>query len=417
MSNSNFIGYKIPIYPDESQINEFNKYFGACRYTYNLCIDLQESYYQENKNTDNRKSLSFYDMNNKLTALKKLKEFSWLNDFDSTSIKLTAKDCYNAFKRFFSGQNRFPNYKSKKKSKFQFPIRSDRIEIADSYIRIPSIGIVNCYNTFPELNGNGRKEVSKGTFIQYKNARISYDNVNYWLSVSVIKSDTMNTNSFKNHNNEDFINKESSEPIGIDLGCKGYNWIVDSSGERISLPNFYKEEKKIRKFNKKLNRQLRENSKQRESSCGRTKNEQKTIKEINKYHNKIVNKRKNKTHEYCKSLINKKPKSIVLETPSVMDMLITDRTKACNKEKNRRNYKVIISALYETSMIIYNTVSSVGIPVIHADKEYPSTQLCSCCGYRQNIGSRKIYKCPICGNKIDRDLNASINISKLGYDI
>ena len=412
MSN-NFIGYKIPIYPDENQCMEFNKYFGTCRFVYNLCIDLQENHYNENKNSDNRKSLTFIDINNKLTALKKLDEYSWLNECDSTSIKLIAKDCHRAYENFFNGQSKYPNHKSKKKSKMQFPVRSDRLEITDSWVRIPSIGTVSCYNTFPELNGNGRKDVVNGIYVDYQNARISYDGVNYWLSVTTTKSDIRNTNSFKNHNTEDFLIKEYSEPIGIDLGCKGNNWIVDSSGERISLPDFSKEEKKLRKFNKKLNRQLRvNNKKQREPSC-RTKNEQKTIKEINKYHKKIVNKRKNKTYEYCRTLIDKKPKAIVLETPSVMDMLITNKTKMCNKEKTRRNNKVLSAALYETSNIIHRTVSSNGIPVIYAEIDFPSSQLCSYCGYRQKIGSKRIYKCPNCGNVIDRDFNASINLSKL----
>ena len=351
------------------------------------------------------KVLTFYDMNNKLTALKTTDEYNWLNEFDSTSIKQTANDCHRAYDNFFNGQSKHPNRKTKKKSKMQFPVRSDRLEITDSWVRIPSIGKVSCYNTFPELNGNGRKDVVNGTYIDYQNARVSYDGINYWLSVSTTKTDIRNTNSFKNHNTKDFLIKEASEPIGIDLGCKGFNWIVDSSGERISLPDFSKEEKKLRKFNKKLNRQRRVNSiKQRETSC-ESKNEQKTIKEINKYYKKIVNKRKNKTYEYCRILIDKKPKAIVLETPSVMDMLVSDKTKMCNKEKARRNNKIMLSALYETSNIINRTVSSNGIQVIYADTDFPSSQLCSCCGYRQKIGNRRTYKCPNCGNVIDRDLN------------
>ena len=56
-----------------------------------------------------------------------------------------------------------------------------------------------------------------------------------------------------------------------------------------------------------------------------------------------------------------------------------------------------------------------GIPVIYADPHYPSSQLCSCCGYRQDIGRKNIYRCPECGNIIDRDFNAAINLAKLAY--
>ena len=69
------------------------------------------------------------------------------------------------------------------------------------------------------------------------------------------------------------------------------------------------------------------------------------------------------------------------------------------------------AALYETTMIIEQKAISNGINVIRADGQFPSSQICSCCGYRQNIGEKKIYKCPECGIEINRDLNAAINLA------
>ena len=88
--NDNYVGYRIKMYPTEEQKKTFEKYFGACRFVYNLGIDLQEEHYEASKNDDSvkYKTLSHYDLINKLTSLKKEDKYYWLNDFDSTSLKL-----------------------------------------------------------------------------------------------------------------------------------------------------------------------------------------------------------------------------------------------------------------------------------------------------------------------------------------
>ena len=58
-----------------------------------------------------------------------------------------------------------------------------------------------------------------------------------------------------------------------------------------------------------------------------------------------------------------------------------------------------------------------GISLLIANRFYPSSKLCSCCGNKKNDLKLKdrIYKCDNCGITIDRDFNASINLSN--YDI
>ena len=133
---------------------------------------------------------------------------------------------------------------------------------------------------------------------------------------------------------------------------------------------------------------------------------QKTIAYINKYYKKITYSRQNAIYEYCNKLLEEKPKAVVLESIRVKSFIM---------HENRRNSQIIDAALYNTSEIISRKMSSNGIPVIYADPNYPSTQICSVCGNRQKIGKSQIYKCPICGTEIDRDLNAAINLSRLAY--
>ena len=81
-----------------------------------------------------------------------------------------------------------------------------------------------------------------------------------------------------------------------------------------------------------------------------------------------------------------------------------------------RKNKHLSHSLQEASIstfkqMLINKAESVGIEVILADKFYPSSQICSNCGNRKPIKlSERIYKCPVCGLEIDRDLNASINL-------
>lgn len=56
------------------------------------------------------------------------------------------------------------------------------------------------------------------------------------------------------------------------------------------------------------------------------------------------------------------------------------------------------------------------IPIILADRFYPSSQICSNCGNRQQIGRAAVYKCPECGLVMDRDFNAAINLKNLAND-
>lgn len=420
-----YVGYKIRLNPTAEQIQIFNKYFGMRRFVYNLGIDLQEANYLD-ESTDHH-LLSAFTLNKMIVQMRKTDTLKWLNDFDLASIRLALTDSVNAYMMFFNkhSANRRPVYKSKKKSKKTFSVRASRIAISEKFIRLPSIGFVKVYDKIPiEIIGNGNKNLNNANYLRYLNTRISFDGLYYYLSFSLPKDDTHNIHSYSKYGgNEEYVERESTESIGIDLGCKGYNWIVDSAGNRVELPDFSKEERKLKGLHKKFARQLRTNAKKKRKPSfkqnkpvlyERTKNEQKTIAKINKYYKRIKNRRKNKVYEYCKTLLELKPRSVVLESLKESDMLINDNSKRCNAQKQMFNHNIQMSALYETSNIISRTLGCNNIPIIFADREYPSSQICSCCGYQQKIGRKRYFRCPQCGSVIDRDYNASLNLASLG---
>lgn len=411
----NYVGYKIKLNPTKKQELLFNRYFGIARYVYNLGINI----HKENYNNTS-KALSFYELNNKFTKLKKLSDYNWLNQFDSTSMKLVLKDVILAYRFFFDGMCNYPKYKAKKSSKKQFPIRSERVSIRDDYIFIPSIGKVSFNNSYGEsIIGVGDTRINF-KHLKFTDCRIIFNGIYYYLTFSLPKDKTHQVNSYKLYGgNQTWQNTSYSNAIGIDLGLGNYKWIKDSVGNVVVRPDSKRYKRRLKHLHHKFNRQLKANSRnprlsEQMHSKEWTKGMQKTITYINKYYKKITNARRNTVYNYCNSLLDLKPSAIVLESISTRKMTKNDNIDCIIHSKNRNN-QLIDAALADTVTIISRKMSSNGIPVIFADPNYPSTQICSVCGHKQKIGKAQIYKCPVCGTEIDRDLNAAINLSRLAY--
>ena len=417
------VGYKVRLFPTKEQEHLFYEYFGMSRFVYNKCIDLQEEHYKNHKDDEDFNRLSNYTMNMIFTDLKKEDKYSWLCNYSTDSMRGAIKDCSRAYELHKKNPKhyKYPKYKSKLKSTKQFSVRSDTMSILDNYIRLPSIGMVKYCNSYgEEIISTGYKKGYKSLkYICYYNARVSFDGLYFYLSFSILKDQEHQPNSYYNYyNNEEWQEQESSEAIGIDVGLKNEKWMVDSTGTKVERPNSDALNKKInrleRKYQRQKNTNLKKNSSFMEQHPNGSKNMQKTRTKINKCYKKITNRRRNVVHEYACSLLKKKPKAVVMESISVRDI-------EHSYVKDIGYHKKIIyrmskdAALRESTKIIELKMKTNGIPVIRADREFPSSQICSCCGNRHNIGRAKYYRCPNCGAVIDRDLNAAINLSRLAY--
>lgn len=429
-----YVGYKLKLLINKDQNEQLYKYFGVCRFVYNLGISIQEKYYKKCLEENNPYSLlSFFELNNEFTKLKNSDEYDWLLSYDSTTIKLVLKDVKNAYDRYFKHFTNHPKLKKKKYTSQSMPIRPERLTINKDSIRVPGLGkIMLISSTKDECIGTGNKGSENLPHKKYVNPRIVYDGCDYWLSFSMEKSEECNIeiNSCKRFkNNEVWQNKEFTEPIGIDRGCKKNNWIVDSRGNTISKPNLRKEKKKIKKYSKKFTTKEKINDmkvlgKKTNSTIANdakrvnrdyTKNEKKILKKLNKAYKKATNKKLDVIHNYVCSIIQEKPSCIVLEDLNTSDMLINKAEDVAYIHRKCHNKIVTESMIYTMGKIIERKAVNNGIPVMYADKEFPSSQLCSSCGYRQKIGLSRVYKCPCCGNVIDRDFNAALNLRNLAY--
>lgn len=411
---NDFVGYKIKLYPTEYQVHKFNEYFGACRFIYNYCINLQEKWLQKAKDGE-YKTLTYFKYSDEIIRLRNTDKYSWLKQYNLESLRYVARDVVFAYSLYLNTDHNKPKFKTKKNYRQSFPIRSDRLSIDENFAKIPSIGYVYIKNAhFPNIIGSMIRKNT--TYVQYIGARIIYDGCDYYLTFRLRKNDNTQPNSYDKYNNIFYTGKRKSNPIGIDIGCSKNNWIVRSDGEITSLPNVTKEEKKVTLLHSKFMHKYKINGEKTNRQL--SNNELKLLYKINKYSKRITNKIKNEIYCTAHSIMANKPEYVVLEDINVKDMLMS--TKKCNWSRDRINafnHNILLHMPYTVREIITRTANTAKVPVIIADKQYRSSQICSNCGNYYPIGSSKTYKCPHCGFVINRDINAAINLSRYNNKI
>ena len=165
--------------------------------------------------------------------------------------------------------------------------------------------------------------------------------------------------------------------------------------------------KKLEKQKRRLQRSISrsyEKNKKGESYC-KTNNVIKKEKLLLKRNHRLTNIRKNYLNQTISEIINRKPRFICIEDLNVSGMM-----------KNRHLSKAVQEQrfFWFRKQLEYKC-SDKGIQLIVADRFYPSSKLCSCCGnIKKDLKlSDRVYRCE-CGNMIDRDFQASINLKTYG---
>lgn len=226
------------------------------------------------------------------------------------------------------------------------------------------------------------------TDCKYSNPRVTFDGINFWVSVAIEV--------------EDSTEVPTNEGIGIDLGIK--DLAICSDGYVYRNINKTKEVKRLEKKKRRLQRKL--SKKYITNKHEKTKNILKLEKELLKLNYRLSNIRQNYTHQVTTEIINRKPMFISLEDLNVSGMM-----------KNRHLAKAIQEqSFYSFKTILSYKAKSKNIQIIEVPRFYPSSKTCSVCGtVKSDLKlSDRVFVCPECGNKIDRDLNASINLKNYG---
>ena len=380
---------RVMLVPNNKQKTKLFQYANTARFAYNWALGREKEYYE-----NGGKFISDADLRKEFTQLKKSDEYSWLNRISNNVTKQAIKDACNAYKRFFKGYSNFPRFKSRKYSSPSFYQDNVKIQFTKTHVKVEGFATSKKKNK-QQLNWIRLAEHDRiPTDTKYINPRIKYDGLNWYLTVGVESKDSTT------------ITQEKG--IGIDLGIK--DLAICSDGNKYQSINKTQKVKKLEKQKRRLQRSVSrsyEKNKKGESYC-KTNNVIKKEKLLLKLNHRLTNIRQNHLHQITSKIIKRKPSFIVLEDLNVSGMM---KNKHLSKAVQQQGF-------YEFRRQIEYKAKWNTIPVIIADRFFPSSKLCSCCGaIKKDLRlSDRIYECK-CGNRIDRDYQASLNLKGYGENI
>ena len=296
------------------------------------------------------------------------KDYEWLKEVDKFALTNAIYNMDSAYQKFFKEHAGYPKFKSKhdnhKSYTTNFTNGNISVDFEKCKIKLPKLG-----NIKAKLHRNFEGQIKSATVSQVPSGK-------YYVSILV------ETAHIK-------IPKLTGK-TGLDLGIK--DLCITSDGRKYENP------KTIRKYEKKLIRLQRQLAHKKM----RSRNYYKTKKQIALCHEKITNTRKDYLHKISHEIISEN------------QVIVSENLQIKNMVKNHHLAKSISDvSWYELTRQLEYKSKWNGREYVKIDKFYASSQLCSICGY-QNTDTKDLsireWKCPACGAKHDRDINAAKNI-------
>lgn len=356
--------FKYRIYPNKSQKVLLSKIFGCIRVIWNANVESFNSY--DKDSNPKPKIIIKSDL---------IIDKPWLNEISAAAIQQKIRDFQEITNQFFSKTRKKkigrPSFK-KKSGNQSYRLPNQKFSLKDNKIRLEKIGWVKISidRNIPDNSKMLSCTISMNCCGQY------------FVSILV---DVVIPNKGK-----------TGKSVGIDLGLKSFATLSD--GVVIDNIKFFREKQsEIAKIQRHLSRKNKGSNRHRKNKI-----------KIARLYNKIANKRNNFLHNVTTSLVNNYD-VICIEDLNVSGML--------------SNHK-LAKAISDTSFSMFRSMLEYkcnwyGKELVVIDRFYPSSKTCSKCGWKKEdlTLSDRVFKCENCGIEIDRDLNAAINIQRVGVDI
>ena len=377
--------YKTEINPTDKQIEKIKKTIGTCRFIYNFYLAKTIEEYNKSK-----KFITAFDfmkwLNNEY--LKENSDKQWIKDVSTISIQKTVQNANLAFKNFFNKQSKFPKFKKKNKQDVKMYFcrqgKNDFIKCERHRIKIPTLGWV-------KLKEKGYIPTNPNTHIIRKGT-VSYKAGRYYVSVLVEEMQPMRE-------------KLNDFGIGIDLGIKEFATLSDG----IVYQNINKT-KRVKDLEKRLNRERHKLTRKYKAYLKRKKLDENCSKEnllkqqikMQKVFHQLDNARTDYVNKCISEIVKTKPSYITIEDLNVKQMM---KNKHLSMDVQKQKF-------FEFRTKLTAKCKEYGIELRVVDRFYPSSKTChNCVCVKHDLKlSDRVYKCPECGFKIDRDLNAALNL-------
>ena len=398
---------KIQCFPNQTQKEIIYKTLGACRWIYNQYLGYNRKIYEEEK-----RFVSENDFSGMLTQLKKTSdEYKWLNGISRKAVCKSVSTAEKAFESFFKKKTGFPKFKSKKSPVQSYYLYPVKCKTKQNKIKLPLLGWM-CIRE--------NDYVPKAHILH---ARLVVSNVGKFY-ITLTYDDNKDTPKYE----------PMSPALGIDVGIKNYVSIASANGENIQIESLVNcdyvkrlNEKKLKleriisnkaeiNYGKLLNVFVDKNHREpneiekkiiRKESYRSTQINKVRLK-INRINKKITDFKIDRINKLVNKLVKNKPKYITIENLSIKEMV----SKTRDDHKKSLSRYIMQSKFYYLFQRIIWKCKVYGVELRIANKYFASSKKCSECGHKKKdlTLDDRVYVCDECGLKIDRDLNAAINL-------
>lgn len=359
-------GVKFRAYPNKEQQNLINRTLGCSRMIYNKGLSMRNIAYAAGD------KIGYNQTSSMLTELKKQEDYAFLKEVDSIALQQSLRDLDRGFKNFFAKCAAHPRFKSKHDhhQSYRTMNQSNNIRITGRYIKLPKLGYIKIRQSMEigHINHVTIERTPTGKYFVILNVDFGPE-----------------------------LRPNAGGKIGIDVGIKAF--YSDSNGNTVSNPKY------LEKSARKLIREQRKLSRKQKGSSNRNKQRI----QVALVHEKITNQRNDFLQKQSTMLVREN-QTICIEDLHIKGML-----------RNHRLARSLSSVSWASffSMLEYKA-SWYGNEIIKVPTMYPSSQTCSCCGYKnplvKNLTVRR-WKCPACHAVHDRDINAGLNIMNKGLQM
>ena len=355
--------YKFRIYPTKAQITVMERTLDLCRWTYNQTLAYRKNLYEQEG-----KSSSKYATNALLPTWKE--EKPELNEVFSQVLQNVQERVDLALKAFFrrvkAGEDPgYPRFRGKGwYDSFTYPQKGFKLEAGKLYLS--KIGDIKI-KLHRQIEG------------RIKRLTIRRTATGKWFACFSVEIE------------EVLPPWKDETSVGVDVGLESFATL--SNGEKIPNPRFFRsEENELARVQRKLSKAPKGSSERK-----------KALKVVELVHERIADKRYDFAQQVSKDLIDRFG-TVCFENLNIKGM-IQDHCLAKSISDVAWNMLVSITSY---------KAESAGSRVILVDPRNTS-KMCSRCGLlvEKSLADR-VHNCPNCGLSMDRDLNAAINILRLG---